>query len=380
MYRKNSIWKPLSILVLVVLALLAIAACAPITPAAAPSAAQPTAAPATAAPATAAPQPTAAAATEAPTTAAAQPTTAGAEYKPEIRPATKKWKIGYGDGLAGIPFTASVTKSINDTAAKMGVDIVYCDNAYDQQKTVECSNSLVTQQANGVIFANWIAGTEDLIAGIFHKANIPCVAYDGPHPGCVAFGPDNFEAGKEAGKFLGEYGKKQGWDPKDTQLVLIWSPDVPVHKARADGTKAGLEPVFPIPAENINDVGTKALDDVLPNVTAWATAHPNAKYVLCFGHSDQPGVDCGLALEKAGFKGRAAVASLGASDEALVELRTRSDTDSLFKATISYFPERYGEYLVPIIVDLLEGKTVPDRVIPSVSPVTRDNIQQLYPK
>jgi ribose transport system substrate-binding protein len=368
MYQKKSISNRMRVLALLCLAVAVLGACAPVTaPSAATAVPQPTSAPV---------QPTAV-----PPTAGPEPTTApAAEYKPEIRPATKKWKIGYGDGLAGIPFTATVTKSINDTAAKMGVDIVYCDNAYNQEKTVECSNSLVTQQANGVIFANWIAGTEDLISGIFKKANIPCVAYDGPHPGCVAFGPDNFEAGKEAGKFLGEYAKAQGWDPKDTQLVLIWSPDVPVHKARADGTKAGLEPVFPIPAGNISDVGTKELSDVLPNVTTWATAHPDAKYVLCFGHSDQPGVDCGLALEKAGFKGRAAVASLGASDEALVELRTRTDEDSLFKATISYFPERYGQYLVPIIVDLLEGKKVPDRVIPSVSPVTRSNVNELYPK
>ncbi|MCC7161247.1 MAG: substrate-binding domain-containing protein, partial [Anaerolineae bacterium] len=344
MFRKNDLLKGLSVLALLSLALVVFAACAPAAapPAAPPVAAQPTAVPV---------EPTAAPAE--PTTAPAQPTAAtAAEYKAEIRPATKRWKIGYGDGLAGIPFTDSVTKSINDVAAKMGVDIVYCDNAYNQEKTVECSNSLVTQQADGVIFANWIAGTEEMVANIFHEANIPCVTYDGPHPGCVAFGPDNFEAAKEAGKFLGEYAKAQGWDPNETQLVLVWSPDVPVHKARADGAKAGLESVFAIPAANIHDVGTKAFDDVLPNVTTWATAHPDAKNVLCFGHSDQPGVDCALALEKAGFQGRAAAASLGASDEALVDLRTRTDDESIFKATISYFPERYGEYLVPIIVDL----------------------------
>src|SRR5581483_2427007 len=253
-------------------------------------------------------------------------------------------------------------------------------NVYNQEKTVECSNSLVTQQVDGVIFANWIAGTEDLIAGIFHDANIPCVAYDGPHPGCVAFGPDNFVAAKEAGKYLGEYAKAQGWDPKDIQVLLVWSPDVPVHKARAEGATAGIKEVLDIPDANFNDIPTKDLTDVLANVGTWTTGHPDAKYVLCFGHSDQPGVDCGLALEKAGFLGRAAAASLGASDEALVELRTRKDDESIFKATISYFPERYGQYLVPIVVDLLENKTVPENVIPSVEPVTRENVMELYPK
>ena len=34
---------------------------------------------------------------------------------------------------------------------------------FDQEKTVECSNLLVTQEVDGVVFANWLAGTEDLI-------------------------------------------------------------------------------------------------------------------------------------------------------------------------------------------------------------------------
>ena len=331
---------------------------------------------------TAAPETTAAPVEEAPEEDAIEeeePETPAGPYEAEIRPAEQPWKIGYGDGLSGIPFTDSVTDNINAIAAEMGVEIVYCDNAYDQERTVECSNLLVTQQVDGVIFANWIAGTEDLIAGIFHDAGIPCVSYDGPHPGCVAFGPDNYNAALEAGRYLAAYAQEQGWAPEDTELLLVWSADVPVHKARADGARDGVRESFAIPDENIHDIPTEGLTDTLPNVTTWATGNPDAKHVLCFGHSDQPGVDCALALEQNGFLGHAAAASLGASDEALVDLRQRSDDESVFKATISYFPERYGQYLVPAIVDLIEGKTVPERLIPSVSPVTRDNVEQLYP-
>ncbi len=299
----------LVLIALVALVILALAACqqAPATPAPTepPPAETEVAAPA---------ETEAPAATEAPT-----------EYKPVIRKATKAWKIGYGDGLAGIPFTQAVTDNINKVAEEMGVEIVYCDNAYNQEKTVECSNNLVTQGAEGVIFANWVAGTEELVSGIFKDAGIPCIAYDGPHPGCVAFGPDNFSSAKEAGKFLGEYAKAQGWDPKDVQLLLVWTPNVPVHQARAEGATAGVKEVIDIPEENIFDIPTEQMGDEIANVTTWTTAHPDAKHVLCFGHSDLPGVNCALALEQAGFLGNAAAASLGASDEALVDLRTRTD-------------------------------------------------------
>ena len=334
------------------------------------------------APVTAAPETTAAPVEEPPEEVMEEeePEAPAGPYEAVIRPAEQTWKIGYGDGLSGIPFTDSVTDNINAVAAEMGVEIVYCDNAYDQERTVECSNLLVTQEVDGVIFANWIAGTEELISGIFHDAGIPCVSYDGPHPGCVAFGPDNYEAGVAAGRFLAQYAMDQGWDPAETELLLVWTPDVPVHKARADGATDGVRESFNIPDENIHDIPTEGLTDTLPNVTTWSIANPDAKHVLCFGHSDQPGVDCGLALEQNGFLGNAAAAGTGASTEALVELRERTDDESVFKATISYFPERYGQHLVPIIVDLVEGRTdLPERIIPSVEPITRGNVEELYP-
>ncbi|MCY3663834.1 MAG: hypothetical protein OXH28_13585 [bacterium] len=302
------------------------------------------------------------------------------DYEAVIRPASQQWTIGHADGLAGIPFTDSVTDSIYEVADAMGVDIIFCDNAYDQEKTVECANLIVAQEADGVIFANWIAGTEELIAGIYIDAGLPCITWDGPHPGCKNFGPDNFEASVEAGRFLAGFAQDQGWDPAETELVVIWTQGVQVMGERRDGAIAGVLESFPIPEENIHvDIPHAALDDVFPLVTDWATANPDAQNVLCFGHSDQPGVDCALALEQAGFLGRAAAVGLGASDEALVDLRQRTDEESVFKATISFFPERYGQYLVPAVVDMLEGRIVPDRVIPSVSPVTRANVQELYP-
>ena len=312
--------------------------------------------------------------------AQAQVAVQAGDYSTNIRAAEQRWVIGYGDGFAGIPFTDSVTDSINEVAEQMGVEILYCDNAVDQEKTVQCSNLIVDQGADGVIFANWIGGTQELIGGIFTDAGLPCVSYDGPHPGCIAFGPDNFESSREAGRYLAAFANEQGWDPAETELIVLWVPDVPVMPARRDGSIAGVLEGFAIPEENIHvDIPHREITDVLPNVTDWITANPDAQNVLCFGHSDQPGVDCALALEAGGFLGRAAAASLGASDEALVELCTRTDEESVFRATISFFPERYGQYLVPIVVDMLEGWPVPESVIPSVSPVTRANVDELYP-
>ena len=50
------------------------------------------------------------------------------------------------------------------------------------------------------------------------------------------------------------------------------------------------------------------------------------------------------------------------------------------KGTVSYFPEKYGEYLVPVIVDLIEGVQVPREVYVKNAVVTRANINEYYPQ
>ncbi len=304
-----------------------------------------------------------------------------AGWYPVIRTADQPYKIGYGDGLAGISFTDSVTNSLNEVAEQMGVSLVYCDNGYDQEKTFECAELHVAQGVDAVIYANWIAGTEQAVSDIYAAAGIPQMTYDGPHPGAIAFGPDNFKAGEEAGKFLGDLATEAGWDPASTALITLWTPDVPVHEDRAKGAKAGVASEFGLSEDNMFDVPSGSIGEDYVNALDWLTANPGYENVLCFGHSDQPGVDCTNAIEASGYTpANAAVASLGASDEALVELKQRSASESVFIGTISFFPERYGQWILPALVDVLEGKEVPDRVIPSVSPVTRDNVDALYPE
>jgi len=310
------------------------------------------------------------------------PTNTPEAYKPVIRKAEKPWRIGFGDGYGGIPFTNAVWKNVQDVAAQMGVDASYCDNASDQTKTIACLNSFVVKKMDGVIFANWIGGSEPAMAAILHKANIPCVTWSGAHPGCVDFGVDGYTANVQGGNWLGAYAAKQGWDPNQTAWVVIWNPDIPFHKQEADGAKAGMaQSGFNVPASNIFDVPQKTASDPYPNMLAWLTGHPNFKNVLCFGIAgDSTGVACNQALKDRGYLGRAAVGSTGATEEALVEFRTHSDAESTFKVSIAYFPEHWGEYMVPIIVDLIEGKSVPSKVTIPTTPITRDNIDQYYPQ
>ena len=65
---------------------------------------------------------------------------------------------------------------------------------------------------------------------------------------------------------------------------------------------------------------------------------------------------------------------------ALEELRGRTDEESAFKASVGYFPEFYGNYLVPMIVDLIEGNPVPDSVRLDHFAIDRSNVLEYYPE
>jgi len=356
-------------LVVVAAAILLLSACAgaptaaPVPPTSAPAQATATSAPAQA--------------TVAPAQATA--TSAPAAYKPTIRPAQKRWQIGYGDGYGGIPFTDSVTKSINDTAAKMGVDISYCNYGADEQKTMACADNFITMKVDGVIEANWVPGMAAALSKKYKDAGIPMVAYDGPQPDAVSFGADNYTAGLVAGQYLGQFAKDKGWDPTQVYLIISVIQDQAVTVQRGQGARDGVTSVIDVPAGNIFQIRSGNGGVAGADMRDWLTAHPQAKYVLGFSESDSHALEMATELETAGLLQTSALAGNGGSDEALTDFHKRTDVQSNFKATVAYFPEHYGEYLVPIIVDLLEGKPVPPNVYGNGLVLDRSNVDQYYP-
>jgi ribose transport system substrate-binding protein len=48
-------------------------------------------------------------------------------------------------------------------------------------------------------------------------------------------------------------------------------------------------------------------------------------------------------------------------------------------AGIAYFPERYGEYVVPAVCTILEGHPVPPYIFVETEVITKENIDTYYP-
>jgi ABC-type sugar transport system substrate-binding protein len=81
-----------------------------------------------------------------------------------------------------------------------------------------------------------------------------------------------------------------------------------------------------------------------------------------------------------------AVAAAGRADEvwysgqlADAGMRGRIACDEQYIASVTQFPERYGEQLVPLLTSALEGREVPALVDAPLELVTSGNVRQLFP-
>jgi len=58
----------------------------------------------------------------------------------------------------------------------------------------------------------------------------------------------------------------------------------------------------------------------------------------------------------------------------------RTGKDNAWRGGVSYFLERYGEYVVPAAIKLAKGEYVPDNIYMDHVFINRDNIEDHYPQ
>jgi ribose transport system substrate-binding protein len=98
---------------------------------------------------------------------------------------------------------------------------------------------------------------------------------------------------------------------------------------------------------------------------------------LLIGHNDLTVLGALRAFEEAGRSSLCLAVGIGAIPEARRELQL---PNTRLVGSIACFPERYGESVLKLAVDILHGRAVPPAIYASVQLVTPKNIDQFYPK
>ena len=216
------------------------------------------------------------------------------------------------------------------------------------------------------------------IAAKYLEAGIPLVAIDIPHPGATYFGANNYQAGLMAGRHLGHFARTR-WDGKVEEILLLdLARAGSLVRARMAGVRAGL-------AETLHDDVEASRLVSLDGDGQFKTSlekvrrhlrQSKARRVLVGTANDASALGAARAFQEAGRAGSCAIVGQNAEPDARAELR---EPRTPLIASVAYFPERYGDGLLKLALDILSRRQTPPALFVRHQLVTTENVDHLYP-
>lgn len=274
-------------------------------------------------------------------------------------------------------FCHEVTEGLKRAAEDNGIHLVIVNNRYSASEALRNVEHLVRERVNLVLEFQTYQRVAPTISARFLEANIPVVAIEIPHPGATYFGANNYEAGLIAGRAMGRWAKLH-WPEGVEQLLLLELPIAgPLPALRITGTVDGLRSELPY-FEKVNVVrldGKGDFEQILGEVRRFL-GRSKKKRTLAAGVNDTGALAALRAFEEAGRGALLAAAGQNGTLEARNELRRRG---TRLVGSVAYFPERYGEELIRLSVNILQKKPVPSAVFVKHKLLTPQNVDLVYP-
>lgn len=285
-------------------------------------------------------------------------------------------------------FDLKVNPSMANAAEAAGVELLVFNNAYPSTtQPLENADACVTREPDIVVSFNVFAELTEAIMSKYNAENIPVIAVDVTHPGSVFWGADNCATGRFAAEFAAAWAEEHMWP--EEEMVVFTGLDPAVGGAPACRNTAFTDYFkenYPgIPDENYFDVDMRTAElgpnaGALAATTDWLTANPNAKYIVATSINDDRAFGIASAMSQAD-RGDPTVDGvvIGKNADAIA-LDAIREGNSPLVGTVSFFPERYGDFIVPLALDILAGNAVPSIVRVPHEVISADNIDTYYPE
>jgi ribose transport system substrate-binding protein len=286
-------------------------------------------------------------------------------------------RIGYAAQGQDTSFPREVREGLVAAAQRHDVDLTIVDNRYQPKVALRNAELLIRDGVELVIEFQTDEAVAPAIASKYLQAGIPVIAIDIPHPGATYFGANNYEAGLLAGRYLARYAKQVWGGRVDEILLLELARAGSLVRARMRGVIAGIRETL----REASEASVVSLDGDGQFKTAIEKVRrhlrtSSAKHVLVGAANDPSALGAARAFQEAGRAQTCAIAGQNAESDARTELR---QAPSPLVASVAYFPEKYGEGLIRLAMDILARKPVPPAVFIRHQLVTRENVDHLYP-
>jgi ribose transport system substrate-binding protein len=299
-------------------------------------------------------------------------------YRSLVRPiGGPGFRLGFAAQTTDSEFSREVSASVQRAADREGIPLVTVDNRYSPTRALRNADQLVRERVDLVLEFQAFEQVAPIISSKFIAADIPVIAIDIPHPGATYFGANNYQAGLIGGRALGRWAKSN-WGGQVEEVLQVELPLAgPLPQLRITGMLAGLGEVLPAlkraPSARLDGKGTfeKSLE-----VARRYLRRTRPKRTLVLAVNDPSALGVLRAFEEAGRGQLCAVMGQNAEKTAVEELR-RAGTRLV--GSVAYFPERYGDELIPLARAILQKKQTPSAVFVEHQLVTPKNVGHIYP-
>lgn len=289
----------------------------------------------------------------------------------------KRFRIGYASMTSKSLFAQDVTESLRVAASGMQIELVEVDNQMNARVAVANSELLIRERVELVIEFQVCQQVAHLISSKFAQAQIPMIAVHTPHPGATFFGGNNYIAGRMGGRALAAWAKKEWAGQVDKVLLLGHTDAGTLTNSRLTGMMVGisegLPKLDPTACLHLDCQGgyTEAVDTVFDYV-----ARSNAKHVLVGAINDSVALGALRGFTEAGRPETCAIMSQNGTIGARTELRKKG---SRLIGSVAFYPERYGDHLLPLAVSMLNKKATPNAFFMKHEVITSQNVDSYYP-
>jgi ribose transport system substrate-binding protein len=287
----------------------------------------------------------------------------------------KRFRIGYAS-QGHDSFCSAVGQGLRWAANEHQVDLIELDNQYSLKIALRNAQILVQQNLDLAIEFQVHERISTKLSNLFSKANIPVIALDIPQPGAAFFGVDNHRVGILAGKALLRVAQSE-WNGECDEVLLLDMeiagslPHMRLSSAQ-DVLRQGLPGKWLTTQLQARGEFIRAFE-----LTRKYLQSTPKRRTLLIGINDFAVLGALRAFEEAGRSRLCLGVGFGAIPAARRELRIPT---TRLVGSVAFFPERYGESVLKLALDILHQKPIPPAMYAPVQLMTPKNVDQLYPK
>jgi ribose transport system substrate-binding protein len=280
--------------------------------------------------------------------------------------------ISYGESTT---YVHTITQGIEKAAKAHGVDVIVCDSAQDAEKALQCAIRFKQQNVQGIINYQGDATAAARICA--QGPDVPVIAITVHQAPCEISwtGADNAASGQIAGKALGEYFKTNFDCKYDAFVAVEVTATGKTGIDRIGGYKDGFKSVCG-DIQNLRAFDSKADAQIArSNMTDILTSLPNAKRIIIVGMADGLVLGAISAAASANRLDQVFASAQGLDASGVCAMKKYPNS---WIGDTAYFPENYGEVVIPAIVKAIKGEKLPAVLPAKAEFVTPASVDKYY--